>query len=151
VISDQQRRLNSGNCATVAQPLSTVNSSNPQFSEIAYWTPSDRDADQMVSEVDVNLQSAQEMARLEPNSSCSPQFQNPPQGLEVFEYHDRLNSITILSRALGNADLHKRVRFVLRDAENASTRQQGLFGLDPIDIDYLRKRGALTLPAKTAW
>lgn len=70
---------------------------------------------------------------------------------EVFEYHDGVNSMTILGEALGQQQSNRLVRIIVLDDGSKVDPQQAFPGLDDADIDYLQKKGALNFPPRHVW
>lgn len=110
-----------------------------------------RDSDPPIREEDVHVRIWQELSRRRPTmmSPTSP-LQNPNRR-EVFEYHDGVNSMTILGEALGQPRATKLVRLLVLDDGSKVDPQKAFPGLDEADVEYLQKKGALKFPPRHVW
>lgn len=107
--------------------------------------------DPPIREEDVHVRIWQEMSRRRPTvmSPTSP----PPNTnrREVIEYHDGVNSMTILGEALGHQQANRLVRIIVLDDGTKVDTQKAYPGLDEADIEYLQKKGALNFPPRHVW
>lgn len=128
-----------------------------QTPAIAYQTvegvlqTSSSTSDPPIREEDVHVRIWQELSRRTP-TVMSPT--SPPQNTnrrEVIEYHDGVNSMTILGEALGHQQANRLVRIIVLDDGTKVETQKAYPGLDETDIEYLQKKGALNFPRRNIW
>jgi hypothetical protein len=73
----------------------------------------------------------------------------PTQGREVLEYHDGVNSTTILGELFGHKNPRKLVRILLR--ESVPAEQPQTERLENTKLEFLRSIGAFTFPPTSIW
>lgn len=105
----------------------------------------------MVQEEDSELQICREMSQWGKQDSPHNRVGHLDQAREVIEYHEGVNSITILGEVFGRKHPRKLVRIVLRDSDLPRGKSRELSGLDDVDAEYLDAKGAFDLPAKDIW
>jgi len=100
----------------------------------------------VVEEEDADLQVCREIFQ-KGNDTLSPAPAGRLDGgREIIEFHDGIDSITILGEVFGQKQPSRLVRIVLKNP-NPSTGDPGeRAGLDALDLEYLRRKGAFTLP-----
>jgi hypothetical protein len=114
-------------------------------------TASQDSAEKSALEDDATLEICRELTQRNVDISFHDTVPNLSHGREVVEYHDTLNPVTILSRALGNHGPRKLVRLILRDSQPGTTDAHDFYGLDPVDLEFLQKKGAFSLPSTSVW
>lgn len=107
--------------------------------------------DPPIREEDVHVRIFQEMSRDRPMvMSPTSQSQNTNRR-EVIEYHEGVNSMTILGEALGQQRPNRLVRIIVLDDGSKLDPQKSFPGLDEADLEYLQKKGALKFPPRHTW
>ena len=102
-----------------------------------------------VLQEDSQLEICREMSQWGSDFTVRTNVGEAEQGQEILEYHDGINSVTILGDVFGRKSPRKFVRIVLRDRD--AKEQQGVSDPDADSREWLRKRGAFTLPSNEAW
>ena len=102
-----------------------------------------------VPQEDSQLEICREMSQWGSDFTVRTNVGQADQGQEILEYHDGVNSVTILGDVFGRKAPRKFVRIVLRDKD--AQEQQGVPNPDADSREWLRKRGAFTLPSNEAW
>ena len=106
--------------------------------------------DPPVGEDDVHLHICQEMSRGSVAAmSPSPQAQKLDRR-EVIEFHEGINSMTILGEVLGHQRPNRLVRVVLADDPKVTSHHR-FPGLDDADMAYIAAKGALDFPSPHIW
>lgn len=107
----------------------------------------------VVPDEDACLQVFREMSRWEPTAgSESPLAPRLKAGnREVVEYQGVTNSITILGEVLAPRHPRRLVRIHLRDSGQTANQHDPLDGLEIADREFLRAKGALSLPDTDIW
>ena len=108
---------------------------------------------QAVRQEDTLLEMCREMSQWGSDTSLPTLVGQADEGLEVVEYHDGTNSMTILGEVFGQGRKHRRslVRVVLPNSNHHHGQTGELSGLDDADVGFLRKKGALDLPPRKIW
>ncbi|KAJ9614358.1 hypothetical protein H2200_002494 [Cladophialophora chaetospira] len=78
--------------------------------------------------------------------SATTQVDNQTTRKEILEYHDGVNSTTILGELFGNHNPQRFVRISLRDSARAEQGQAE--DVEIANMDFLRRRGAFDLPTQ---
>jgi hypothetical protein len=65
------------------------------------------------------------------------------------EYHDRVNSTTILGELFGQSKPQRLVRIALSKTPYSEPGQTE--ALEDVDMDFMRRRGAFNLPSQSVW
>ena len=91
------------------------------------------------------------MSRERPPGVSPPSSVQTNHAREIYEYHGGVNSVTILGEALGQHHPNRFVKIILLDDAPKSNPEEFLSGLDATDLEYLGKKGALTLPSSECW
>ena len=68
------------------------------------------------------------------------------QGHPVFEYFDRLSSVSVLGEALGHRQRKRLVQIDLPSQDNFSNKDTEFAGMDPADVAYLNSKNIFQLP-----
>jgi hypothetical protein len=105
----------------------------------------------VVGEEDSQLQICREMSQWGTDASSPTRMGQLDRGREVIEYHDGINSITILGEIFGQKHSKRLVRIVLKDPDPPQGKQRELSGLDDVDAEYLQRKGAFNLPPRQTW
>lgn len=105
-----------------------------------------RSENEGVREEDIHMHICDEMSRGRP-VDMSPTSSN---GCEVIEYHGGESSVTILGEALAQQQHNRLVKVVLM-SERLGSNHGTAKGLDAIDMEYLRSKGALDVPPRECW
>ena len=106
--------------------------------------------DSPVEKDDVHLRICQEMSRTRGTAmSPSPELQKYNRR-EVIEFHEGVNSMTILGEALGHQRPNRLVRVLVAEEPNFNP-QHRFPGLDEADLAYIAAKGALDVPPPQIW
>lgn len=70
---------------------------------------------------------------------------------EVIEFHEGVNSMTILGEVIGKNQSTRLVKVVVVDDGANSNHSKARQHLDEADMDYLVRKGALTFPPRPTW
>ena len=68
---------------------------------------------------------------------------------EILEYHEGVNSTTILGEYFGQSKPRRFVQILLRDSAPGEHGQ--LEDVEEANMEFLRKRGAFDLPTQAIW
>lgn len=106
-----------------------------------------------VSEEDAQIQTLHRMTNgNQTSASVNITRSSEPQDLEVVEYFDKLNSVSILGEALGHSQRRRLVQLDLPGRDQyVSSQQRELTALDPADRSYLNSQRVFKKPSKDSW
>lgn len=106
-----------------------------------------------VPDEDSCLQVFREMSQWEPSANTTTQsrLRSGARNREVVEYQGVANSVTILGEVLAPRRPRRLVRIQLRNSHGGNNQQEPVDGLDGPDREFLRAKGALSLPDKAVW
>ncbi|RFU27849.1 hypothetical protein B7463_g8504, partial [Scytalidium lignicola] len=105
----------------------------------------DSDGD-TVTEEDTQLETCRKIAQWSDDPVSPTRVGHPVQGREVLEYHDGVNSTTILGELFGQKRPRRFVRILLR--EPAPMEQGQRVGTENANMEFLRRQGAFSLPQR---
>jgi hypothetical protein len=105
-----------------------------------------------VSEEDAQIQTLHRMTdESQLSTSANVNRSGEPQDLEVVEYFDKLNSVSILGEVLGHSQRRRLVQLDLPGHEYKSAQEREVAALDSADRAYLNSQGVFRKPSKTSW
>lgn len=70
---------------------------------------------------------------------------------EVYEYQEGVNPVTIVGGAIGQQRTNRLIRISVLDDAPLNNRQSNFPGLDDVDMEFLRRKGALNYPPRPVW
>ena len=104
-----------------------------------------------VSEEDGHVQTLYRMGQAKTPTNLSAPVKDWGSGQHrVFEYFDRLSSVSVLSEALGHRQPQRLVQIDLLDQNLASTDNE-VAEIRAADVEYLNSHRVLELPQKDSW
>jgi hypothetical protein len=106
----------------------------------------DSDAE-TVSEEDTQLETCRKIAQWDDVCASPLRIGHPAQGQEILEYHDGVNSTTILGELFGQRNPRRFVRILLR--EPVAMDQGPKKDIENANMDFLQRRGAFLLPPRS--
>ncbi|RAH79952.1 hypothetical protein BO86DRAFT_144027 [Aspergillus japonicus CBS 114.51] len=104
----------------------------------------------LASDEDAHLETLCRMADENPVMLSPVPLYTSEQGQQVIEYYGELNSITVLSEVLGQAQ-RRLIRLDLPGPAAVGAQQRELAGLDDADIAYLRAKHVHNYPPAATW
>lgn len=102
-----------------------------------------------MSEGDSQLQICRKIAHWDDDQVLPTLIGQPTQGREVLEYHDGVDSTTILGELFGHKNPRKLVRILLH--EPAPAKHSPLEHLENAKLEFLNSIGAFNLPPTSLW
>ena len=102
-----------------------------------------------VSEEESQLETCRNMAGWGNDPASPIRVSGRTKRREVLEYHDRINSTTILGELFGQSKPQRLVRITLSTTPYSEPGQTE--PAEGVDLEFLRRRGAFNLPSQPIW